>query len=85
MGARSLARGDLDDAHAGGRSARDLIGDVLTADAGPVLEGEHDGADHRHQQDHPGGLEQVDIACVENPADRLGVADAEERPVTAPE
>ena len=36
-------------------------------------QGQHDGADHRDQQDQPGGLEQIDIVGVEQLPERRGV------------
>jgi len=39
-----------------------------------VVEGEHDGADHGHQQNEPRRLEQIDVARVEQLTQGLGVA-----------
>ncbi len=41
--------------------------------ARPMAQGQHDGADHGHQQHQAGRLEEVDVVGVEHPADRLGV------------
>ena len=53
--------------------ARDLRGDVLPLDADLVAQRQHDGADHRDQQDQARGLEEVDVARVEHAAERRGV------------
>ena len=51
----------------------------LAAHAGPRAQGQHDGADHRHQQHQPGDLEVIDIVGIEDAAERLGVGDAGRR------
>ena len=58
-----------------GLGARVLHGDVLALDARTVAQGQHDGADHRDEQDQAGELEEVDVVRVEHPAEGLGVGD----------
>ena len=70
-----LPRLDLDDFHRGFLGPRDLLGDVLALDAGPVAQRQHDGADHGDQQHQAGGLEVIDVLRVEHAAERLGVGD----------
>src|SRR5262245_42190620 len=38
-----------------------------------MMQGEEDRADHGDEQDHAGGLKEVDITGVEHEADRLGI------------
>ncbi len=44
-----------------------------------MAQGQDDRADHRHQQHHAGGLEEIDIVGVEHPADRLDIGFAMRR------
>src|SRR4051794_28462621 len=47
--------------------------DVLTPDPHAIPQGQHDGADHRDQQDQAGGLEEVEVLRVQHVPDGLGV------------
>src|SRR5581483_5774714 len=60
-----LAWFDLDHLDRHGCHAGVLHGNHLPAYPGPVAKGQHDGADHRHQQHHAGDLEVIDIVGVE--------------------
>jgi hypothetical protein len=40
-----------------------------------MLQRHHDGADHGHEQNEPGRLEEVNVAGIEHEPDRLRVAD----------
>ena len=53
--------------------ARHLLGDDLSANVRLVLKREHDRADHCHEQNDAGGLEEVDVLCVENEPERLRI------------
>ena len=44
-----------------------------------MLQRQHDGADHGHQEHDAGGLEEIDVARVEDLAERLGVGDRIDR------
>ena len=64
--------------------ASDLLGDRLALDVGPVAERQHDRADHGDEQHHARGLEEVDVAGVEDLPERLGVGDARRPAPAAP-
>src|SRR4051812_31512823 len=71
----AFAEGHLADLDRSLLGAADLLRDVLPLDAGPIAQGEDDRADHRHEQDQAGGLEEVEILRVEDAPDRLGVGE----------
>ena len=73
VGDRVATRRHFHHFHAGGGRARVLRADILALDADLVAQGEHDGADHRCQQDQARDLEEVGVFRVEHAAERDGV------------
>src|SRR5271165_6546459 len=69
------ARGYLAQLDRGLGRAGHLGADVLTLDAGLVLQGDDDRADHGGEQDHARRLEEVEVAGVEHFAERGGVGE----------
>src|SRR5690606_19778034 len=62
----TLASLDLLDLDRGRRRAAHLCDDILPLDARLVAQRQHDGADHRDQQDQSGDLEEVDVVGIED-------------------
>src|SRR4051812_13752288 len=58
------------------RPAADLVDDALRAKIAAAAVGEDDGADHRDEEDEPRAFEDVEVARVEHPAERLDIGDA---------
>src|ERR1700722_16767903 len=56
-----------------------LRSDALVARGLAIAQGQHDGADHCDKQDQARRLEQEDVVCIEQPAQRGGVADLRRR------
>src|ERR1051326_1573092 len=69
-----LLRRHGDEAHALLAARPDLLGGRLVARVLAPAQGERDGGDDRHQQDHRGDLERVAVVGVEHPAELARVA-----------
>src|SRR5579883_317478 len=74
-GSDPLPRTHLDDFERLVALARDLLSDLLPPHALARPQGEHDRADHRDQEDQPRSLEGIDIARIDERAQRARIAD----------
>src|SRR6185312_2096323 len=68
--------GHLDDFEPRFRPPRDLLRNGLPLDAFAMLERQHDGADHRDEQDKSSTFEEEDVLRVNNLAQSLRVGNA---------